>query len=184
MKAAYILVEGELTVQILRCLLSQEILDGVKIFNGGRASATKSLARSVLVEGRSPAAVILNARATDPELVREKLQSSKYLIEGVAANTPVEVIFAVPTIEIIFFEDISILERIFDTSIPESAIALARFDPQGVLQGLYDRSEQIKNTSDILAALSDLDIQTLQKAAAIEQLLAFLRSLSKTPQEA
>jgi hypothetical protein len=98
---SYIVCEGTFDVELLKYILPQDLLNDVEIVAAGGLSAIKSLSRSLLVRRQVPVAIVADADSIVPELVQERHNSIEELVRSVSIDTPVKVILAVPSIEII-----------------------------------------------------------------------------------
>jgi 3,4-dihydroxy-2-butanone 4-phosphate synthase len=182
---AYIVVEGQFDAQLLQFVLPHSLLEDVEIVVAGGVSAMKSLARSLLVRRQTPIIVVVDADSVKPDLIRERSQSIEEMISSVAGSVSVEVIVAVPEIEIIFFQDMSVLQRMFDCDLSEDLRASAHLQPRSVLEKLFSQSKKVHNRADIFKYLTHDDIGILQRAPVIQGVIKFLQSVheaAKAPQ--
>lgn len=173
---AYIIVEGSFDAQLLTRLLPKNLLDEVAIVSAGGLSAVKSLARSLLVRRQVPIAIVVDAGSTTLELIQERRQSIEEIVTSIAGNVPVKVIVAVPEIESVFFQNTSIIEKIFGCSIPENILAIADLQPCRALEQLFSQSKTVHKRADILNALTTADIEILCQASVVQELIQFLQS--------
>jgi hypothetical protein len=128
-------------------LLTRRILDRAKlaevvVANGGPGQTNAlNTARSVQYDQRgAPVAVVLNARTSDPEFVREQEEDHyEFLHMGVRTGV-IRLFMAVPELETVLFSEPATLERILERSIPADALFEAQFRPRVVLQRLLDET--------------------------------------------
>jgi hypothetical protein len=177
---AYIVCEGERDAQLLKRLLPEEFVSNVEIVAAGGLSAVKSLARSLIVRRQSPVAVVADADANTPEQVEQRLKDTEEILGNIAANTPVKVILAVPTLEIIFFQDISLLSRLLGYAPSQDMLNLAAYQPWQALKQLISQSKDFQSQSQLIEQLTHQDLEVLRKAPVIQEMLQFLQSVRET----
>src|SRR5438105_1575841 len=108
-----IIVEGLTHVAILRALLPAELVNACKLMPTASRSTIVSVARTHLIKHRAPTAVMLDTDTLDPTIIAETIQTTRHLVGAVAGDTPFDIIYCIPHIEAIFFEDVAALQRIF-----------------------------------------------------------------------
>jgi hypothetical protein len=177
---AYIVCEGEYDAHLLRCLLPEELISDVEVVAAGGLSAVKSLARSLIVRRQSPVAIVADADAVLPEHVEQRLQDIEEVVGNIAANTPVKVILAVPEIEAIFFQDISLLSRLLGYSPSQDTISLAIYQPKQALNQLISQSESLQSQAQLVDKLTEKDIRELRKSKVIQEVIKFLETVRAT----
>ncbi|WP_088241138.1 hypothetical protein [Calothrix rhizosoleniae] len=175
-----IVCEGNLDAQLLKRVLPEELLNNVEVVPAGGVSALKSLARSLIVRRQSPVAVVMDADVIAPEKVEERLKDIEEVVVSVAANTPVKVILAVPTIEIIFFQDDSLLPQLLEYAPDQDILKLAVYQPKQALTQLISQSTQYESQSQLIEQLTNEDIEILHKTPVIQEIIQFLQSLEET----
>lgn len=173
---AYIVCEGNSDKKLLEAILPKELLKDVEIVAAGGLSAIKSLSRSLLVRRQVPVAIVADADSVDPDLIQERIKSIEELVKGVAVDTPVKVILAIPALEIIFFQDDLLLSRLLGYKPSEDLLSLSTSQPYQVLRDLLYPSTY-RSTIDRLTG-DDLDI--LRKAPVIQEIINFLLSIQET----
>lgn len=176
---AYIVCEGHSDVELLQRILPKDLLNGVEIVAAGGLSAIKSLSRSLLVRRQSPVAIVADADSIAPDVIQERQSSIEELVESVAIDTPVKVILAVPSIEIIFFQDKRLLSRLLGYEPSQEILNLAVSQPRNVLQQLLARSHEKYNQSRLLAQLTNDDVQLLRNHPVIQEIMYFLQSVQQ-----
>jgi hypothetical protein len=172
---AYIICEGDSDVELLHGILPKEILKDVEIVAAGGLSAIKSLSRSLLVRRQAPLAIVADADSTVPDLVQERLNSIEEIVKSVAINTPVKVILAVPSIEVIFFEDHSLLPRLLGYNLSQEMLSLATSQPKDVLQQLLSQSQAGDASISLQKRLTSENLEILRKSSVIKELIQFLQ---------
>ncbi len=177
---AYIVCEGERDAQFLRRVLPEELVNNVEVVAAGGFSAVKSLARSLIVRRQSPVAIVADADAIAPEQVEERLKNTEEIVGNIAANTLVKVILAAPTLEIIFFRDISLLARLLGHTPSQDVLNLAIYQPQKALNQLISQSRKYQSQTQFIEQLTDEDLKVLRKAPVIQEVIQFLQSVRET----
>lgn len=183
---AYIVCEGPFDAELLKTVLPEKLLNDVPVVSAGGISAVKSLARSLVVRRQVPVIVVVDADSVVPELVQERLKDIEEIVESVAINTPIKVVLAVPEMETIFFQDAIFLSRLLGYSPPQNLLDLAVFKPKEALGQLLSESEPNNHISplEIIARLSNEDIDILRKTPFIQEIINFLefvRATAKVP---
>ncbi len=177
---AYVVCEGETDARLLTRLLPGEIVGDVKIVPAGGLYAAKSLARSLVVRRQSPVVIILDADSTVPEQVEQRLKETEEIIKNVAVNTPVKVALAAPSLELIFFQDVSLLSHhlgfIPDQDILKSAI----YQPAQTLKQLISQSKNIQNQIQLTEQLTEEDLTILRDFQMVKGVIEFLQSVRET----
>ncbi len=173
----YLVCEGAYDAQLLECVLPEEILHNLKIIHAGGLSAIKSLARSLIVRRQSPVLIVMDADVIAPEQVHERIKDTEEIIGSVAANTPFKVILAVPMIETILFQDVSLLERLLGYTPSPDMLSLAIYQPKKALQQLLSQSEKCQSYSQLIEQLSNEDLEAIRGATVIKEIILFLLSV-------
>ncbi len=176
---AYIVCEGTSDVELLRKTLPKELLDEVGFVAGGRLSSVKSLARSLIVRRQVPIAIVADADSIVPSLIQERISGLEELMESVAINTPVKAILAVPSIDIIFFQDTALLCRALGYEPSQEVLNLAISQPKQVIQQLIAQSQMSYSqfTQQFTQQFTNEDLEVLRKSPVIEQMIQFLQSV-------
>lgn len=177
---AYIVCEGERDAQLLKRLLPEESISNVEIVAAGGLSAVKSLARSLIVRRQSPVAIVADADATIPEQVEQRLKDTEEIVGNIAVNTPVKVILAVPTLEIIFFQDVSLLSRLLGYVPSQDVLSLAVYQPWQALKLLISQSKNFQTQAQLVDQLTNEDLEVLRKATVVQEIIQFLQSVRET----
>ncbi|MBD2453356.1 hypothetical protein H6G80_04620 [Nostoc sp. FACHB-87] len=177
---AYIVCEGASDVELLQRVLPKELLNNIEIVAAGGLSAIKSLARSLVVRRQVPIAIVADADSVAPEVVQERLSSIEEIVKSVAIDTQVKVILAVPSIEIIFFQDRSLLSRLLGYEPSPEMLSLATSQPNKVLKQLLSQSQRDYSQSSITQQLTNDDLKILRQNSVIQEVIHFLQSVQQT----
>jgi hypothetical protein len=177
---AYLVCEGDRDAQLLKRVLPAELLNTVEIIAAGGLSAVKSLARSLIVRRQLPVAIVMDADVIIPEQVEERLKDIKEIVGSVAANTPFKVILAVPTLETIFFQDLSLLSSLLGYDPSPEMLALAIYQPSQSLMQLIAESKKYHSQSQMVEQLTNEDIEILRRTSVIQEIIQFLQSVRET----
>jgi hypothetical protein len=172
---AYLIVEGKFDEALLHQIVPAEFRDGVRFVSERSSSDVVSTARTLLVQRQKPLAIVMAAGSVVPDVIQERRQSMEEVIGIVAGRVPFKVVVAIPALEVIFFHDACLLERLLGEPAPAEMRTLARFDPGGVLDQLCDRSAKVKDRGELLQALTETDLTLLRSAPVAQELLAFLQ---------
>jgi hypothetical protein len=174
---AYIVCEGALDAQLLKQVLPEGLLSNVEIIPAGGLSAGKSLARSLIVRRQVPVALVIDADVVAPDQVEERLKDIEEIVGSVAANTLFKVILAVPTIEMLFFQDVSLLSRLLGYAPSPELLSLAIYQPAQALSQLIAQSPNYQSQAQLIGQLSHENLELLRQAPVIQALIQFLQSV-------
>jgi hypothetical protein len=174
---AYIVCEGERDMQLLKRVLPEELVNTVVVVAAGGLSEVKSLARSLIVRRQSPVAIVVDADAMTPEQIEGRRKETEEIIGSVAANTPFKVILAVPTLETIFFQDISLLSRLLGDVPSQDVLSLGVYQPSQALKQLISQSKKYQNQSQLVEQLTNEDLEILRKTPVIQEIIQFFQSV-------
>lgn len=177
---AYIVCEGERDAQLLKRLLPEEFVSNVEIVAAGGISAVKSLARSLIVRRQSPVVIVADADTTVPEQVEQRLKDTEEIVGNIAVNTPVKVVLAVPTLEIIFFQDVSLLSRLLGYVPSQDVLRLAVYQPWQTLKQLISQSKNFQSQAQLVEQLTNEDLEVLRKAPVVQEIIQFFQSARET----
>ncbi len=177
---AYVVCEGECDAQILKRLLPEEAVGDVEVVVAGGLSAVKSLARSLVVRRQCPVAIVADADAVVPEQVEQRLQDIQEIVGNIAANTPVKVVLAVPALEAVFFQDVSLLSKWLGHAPSQDMLNLAIYQPKQALVQLIAQSDSIQSQSHLVEQLAHSEVEVLRGAPVIQELIQFLQSTRET----
>ena len=176
----YIICEGSFDTQLLKTVLPANLLTDVGVVAAGRVSGVESLARSLVVRRRVPVVIVVDADSVVPELVQQRRKDIEEIVKIVSINTPVKVVSAVPEIEIIFFQDVSLLSRLLGYIPPKDILDMAVYQPRKALEQLLSRSDIIHDASEIIDRLTNEDIQILRSSSVMQEIAHFLQSVRET----
>jgi hypothetical protein len=176
----YIICEGSFDAQLLKTVLPANLLTDVGVVAVGRVSGVESLARSLVVRRRVPVVIVVDADSVVPELVQQRRKDIEETVESVSINTPVKVVMAVPEMEIIFFQDVSLLSRLLGYIPHQDILDRAVIKPKKTLEELMARSEIVQDRSEIIARLTNKDIEILQLSSVMQEIVHFLQSVRET----
>lgn len=176
----YIICEGSFDAQLLKTVLPANLLTDVGVVAVGRVSGVESLARSLVVRRRVPVVIVVDADSVVSELVQQRRKDIEETVESVSINTPVKVVMAVPEMEIIFFQDVSLLSRLLGYIPHQDILDRAVIQPKQALEELIARSELIHDRSQIIDRLTNKDIEILQLSSVMQEIVHFLQSVRET----
>jgi hypothetical protein len=176
MKQAYIFVEGEPDVAILKKLLPANLRKGVEILAGGGVDGATTLAASYLAKRRRPVALVLDADTNDKELIYERYDVARWSLDQVSGSTAFEVLIAKPSIEAVFFQDQALLEAATQHKFTELEWRLAKLQPQEILA--KEPNGKLPTVQKLLDSLNKESIEKLRQHPLIQSLINFLSSVA------
>ena len=89
-------------------------------------------------------------------------------------------ILAVPEIETIFFQDISLLSSTLGYPPSQEVLNLAVYQPKQALNQLISQSTQYQNLTQLVAELTNDNLRILRNAGMIQELIQFLQGVRET----
>ncbi|MEY2977672.1 MAG: hypothetical protein ACO31I_14430 [Prochlorotrichaceae cyanobacterium] len=173
----YILCEGESDARLIERLLPEALMMEAKVFPAGGLYAVNSLARSLIVRRQCPVAIVVDADEIRPNRVEQRRSEIEEILERVAIDAPVKVVLAVPEMEIIFFQDRSLLSSLVGYEVPQDTFNAAQYEPKQILMELMSQSERFNHGSELIERLTTEDLHILRKAPVIQELVQFLQSV-------
>jgi hypothetical protein len=93
---------------------------------------------------------------------------------AVAGDTPFDIIYCIPHIEAIFFEDTSPLQRVFTQFRNVFILRFAKTQPKDQLELLFQKGGGPKALNTLLDELTSDDIKKLRASYPIQQVMAFI----------
>lgn len=171
-----VILEGVDDIAILRALLPPDLVGACELRTIGGQSTLVSVARTLLIKHHVPIAVLLDMDTMDPTAIAETVQTTRHLLRSVAGDTPFEVIYCVPEIEIIFFQDSIAFQRIFPQFNLFYIQQFAMTQPKKQLQVLFEKGGGPRNLRTFLNDLTSEEVESLRTMYPVQQLIAFLTS--------
>jgi hypothetical protein len=169
-----IIMEGLTDAAILRALLPGEVVNACHLLPTTGRSTLVSVARTYLIKNHAPTAVLLDTDTLDPTIIAERIQTTRYLMEAVAGDTPFEIIYCIPHIEAIFFDDTAALERVFPQFGNVFILQFAKTQPKDQLDVLFQKGGGPKNLNAFLDQLTSDEVKKLRASYPIQHVMAFI----------
>ena len=139
-----------------------------------RRSRKPSVARTHLIKHHAPTAVMLDTDTLDPTIISERIQTTRYLMGAVAGDTPFDIIYCIPHIEAIFFDDTTALKRIFSQFASVFLPQFAKTQPKDQLELLFQKGGGPKTLTAFLDQLTPDDVEKLRATYPIQHIMAFI----------
>jgi len=175
-----IIMEGHTDAAILRAILPHELVSACHFMPTTGGSTLVSVARTHLVKNHAPTALVLDTDTLNPTIIAENIQTTRYLMGIVAGDTPFDIIYFIPHIEAIFFEDTTLLRRIFPQFDDVFIRQFARTQPKDQLEVLFQEGGGPKTLNAFLGQLTSADVEKLRSAyPPIQQVMAFVTNNTK-----
>jgi hypothetical protein len=169
-----IIMEGQTDATVLRALLPPELLKGCHLMPTAGRSTLVSVARTHLIKNHAPTALLLDTDTLDPTIIAERIQTTRYLMGAVAGDTPFDVIYCVPHIEAIFFEETTTLRRVFPHFDNVFILQFAKTQPKDQLELLFQKGGGPKTLNSFLAQLTSDEVEKLRALYPIQHVMAFI----------
>jgi len=93
---------------------------------------------------------------------------------AVAGDTPFDLIYCIPHIEVIFFEDTTTLRRIFPQFDNFFILQFAKTQPKDQLEVLFQKGGGPKTLNAFLVQLTSADLEKLRELYPIQSTMAFI----------
>jgi hypothetical protein len=169
-----IFVKGATDAMILRAILPADLLRACSLVLIPERSTPVSVARTHLIKYGTPTALMLDTDTLNATLIADMVQTTRYLMAEAAVGTPFDVIYYVPHIEAIFFEDTSGLERIFPDFKNAFILQFARTQPKAQLEVLLQRGGGPNDLDGFLSSLTTEEVEKVRSASPIKQVIEFI----------
>ncbi len=117
---------------------------------------------------------MLDTDTLDPTSIVEIVQTTRYLLATVAGDTPFDIIYCVPHLELIFFEAGLDLKRIFPNYNSVFMLQFAKTQPKNQLELLFANGGGPRNLRDFLGSLTTEDVGKLRSVYPIQHLVVFI----------
>lgn len=171
MSGLYLVAEGQTDIQILEKLLVPETVNSTELVAAGGSYGAQSLATTLLTLRRRPLALVVDADTTNETTIQERVDLLRFLLRQAAGNVPHEVFIAVPEIEIVFFQERELFERLMERSLSDLEWHLARLSPKETIKNLTRPSVSI---GDLLSQLTERELALLRQHELIKGINDFL----------
>jgi hypothetical protein len=158
-----VVVEGLTHVAILRALLPPELVNACNLMPTAGRSTIVSVARTHLIKHHAPTAIIA-----------ETVQTTRHLMGAVAGDTPFDIIYCIPHIELIFFEDTTALQRVFPQFGKVFILQFAKTQPKDQLEFLFQKGGGPKSLNAFLDQLTSDDVEKLRALYPIQHAMTFI----------
>jgi hypothetical protein len=169
-----IFMEGQTDAAILRAILPPELVNACLLMPTTGRSTLVSVARTHLIKHRTPTAVLLDTDTLDATIIAERIQTTRYLMGAVAGDTPFDIIYCIPHIEAIFFEDTTALQRIFPQFSNVFILQFAKTQPKDQLELLFQKGGGPKTLTAFLDQLTSDDVEKLRVLYPMPHVMAFI----------
>ena len=161
--SSYIVVEGTLERFILEQVLPEEVCAQSTFVVGHGYTPTLSKVRSLLVSSDRPVSVIVETETTNQARISEKEDFIRQLLRQLSSPEHFHVILAIPDMEVVFFQDRSLLETLVGRSVSDEQWETGQTHPKEVLQKIWqtmDLQKALKTrlTSPVIQQLRETDL--------------------------
>jgi hypothetical protein len=174
-----VLTESNFDGMLLTTLLAAERgRDGVDVGVVKGLSSGYSVARTILAVKRIPVAVVIDADSPEPEVASERQRRAEEVLADIAGGVPFRVIVAVPELEILFFERLDLLHRVFG-HVDRHVFELALLSPRRAIGKLAPDEPYEFARFRILRAMDADDVQALRETELIRDLLGFIETAAR-----
>lgn len=169
----YLVTESNDATLLIKRLLPDDMANHIKFVPRTDYDWAQSTA-SVLVRTKpSPVILVLDADSVDPETISDRQVINEELI-GFKKTGRIKVLLAIPEVEILLFQDRTILEELLDCEISAVDWARAEFIPRTILQKLLHDSSQPMTLEEVLDQLTPAMIDKLRQHPLLQEITTFL----------
>lgn len=172
MKQAYVIIEEERDIEILKKLLPGNLIKQTAFTQSD--SGAVSVASTLLWERKKPLALVVDTNTRNASAIHERIDTLRFLLRPAATGVPFKVVPAIPEIEAVFFEDRNFVERITGRKFSDLEWKFAKLSPKEALTTFLGESKQLHKK--ILSRMTKDDIRALQKHSLIVELSEFLEA--------
>src|ERR1043165_767825 len=166
--------KGKDNIAILRAVLPPDVGGACEMRPTGERSTLVSVARTHMIKHRAPIAILLDTETLDSAIIAETVQTTNHLMRSVAGDTPFEVVYCVPHLEAIFFEDSIDFQRIFPDFKSVFILQVPKSQPKQQLQVLFEKGRGPGKLDDFLSHLTSEEVAQMQSRNPIRQLISFI----------
>jgi hypothetical protein len=171
-----IILEGMEDIAILRALLPSDLVEAYDLRATQGRSTLVSVARTHLIKYHAPIAILLDTDTLDPTIIAETVQTTNHLMRSIAGDTPFDVIYCIPHVEAIFFEDSIDFHRLFPNFESVFILQFAKTQPKQQLEVLFEKGGGPGKLTDFLDHLTSGEVESLRATYPIHQLITFIMS--------
>jgi len=175
MTRAYIVTKGQWDTALLKLLLPENLARDTSFVTGSGSYSAQSIARSILAVKQLPVALVVDANTVNEQAICERRDFLRELLHQAAAGVPCEAFLAIPEIEIVFFHDQTLLERISGEKMTQAQWSTFRFHPKEILLTILEETPE-----RTLATLDSEAIRILQRYPLVLEIGQFLEWAAKT----
>jgi hypothetical protein len=172
MAKVYVVTKCPRDAAILRKILPESLLQSVQFVDGESEYGAESMARKLLSSKRSPVVLVMDSKTNDAALIEERRSDLGFLMRQAAAGVPFKMAIAIPEIEVVFFHDRALLERMIQKPLTDLEWQLAQHHPRDLLATLPTSVDGFVETA--LESMSESMIQTLRQNPLIQDIISFL----------
>jgi hypothetical protein len=156
MTMAYIVTQCPEDAAIVRKILPESMVQSVLFVNGQSEYGAESMARKLLSSKRSPVVLVMDAKTNDAVLIEERSNDLGFLMRQAAGGVPFKMAIAIPEIEVVFFHDRALLERMIQQPLTDLEWQLAQHHPKDLLETLPSGVDSFVETALIVFLLCPL----------------------------
>ena len=178
--SVYVVAEGPCDAELLAKLLPDSRRAGARFMDGKGKSSARSLARSLVAARHEPVALVLDADTTEEHLVREQRLITREFLRMASAGVPTEVLLAVPSIEIVFFADRALLNRIVGVEISHEEWISGQFQPKKTIGKLLSRAPLPLDYRQFLSCLTEAAAEPLAQHPLIREIQEFIEHATRS----
>ncbi len=171
MKQAYVVTEGKSDVELLKKVLPKSIVKDVEFIAGSGRYSAQSLTRSILAVKQLPTAIVADSDTEDESTIQEQKDFLRESLHQASAGIQFEIFLAVPEIEIVFFQEPTLLEKLAHQNFSNIEWEMAKSHPKEFLK------KHVKNSGALLKNLDNQAIEVIRRHPLVSGLSQFLSSV-------
>ncbi|BAZ10413.1 hypothetical protein NIES4071_22280 [Calothrix sp. NIES-4071] len=175
---ACIITESQSDMDIIKKILSDELLESTKLYAGLGQYDAHSMATTILLADRIPVVLIVDTRADDKDIVVEKFNDINFLMRQSSPGVPYKIVMAVPEIEVVLLQNRDLIEKIIGQHFTDLEWEFACCHPKRFLSRfLGDKSQYIQT---IFENMNAVELSQLQQHPIMAEITNFLSNVFAT----
>jgi hypothetical protein len=172
-----LLTEDELDAKLMEALLERKNVHDVKYIAAGGWSGADSLARSYLTDPHANVALVVDSDSLDEGTTEERKRFLRRSLGQIADTSRWRVVVIKPEIDVLLFEDLSVLQGLVGHKVDSHAVTDVHFSvPSDVFASMLGETS-IREVYERLRSVDLLPI--LDKHPEIAELAGFFRPQKK-----
>ena|GEM_PF-1957046 len=177
----YVVLEDATGVRLLERVLPSAGDRCVRLLDGGDARSAVYVPHSIRGSRGDSVVLLLSSRSVDPDNIDYQRENKEEVLAILGTPLRTELLFAVPELEAVLFQDPSVVERLLGIELTDEDRIEARFIPKRVLARLLERSGRFADEAALIDALDEWAVRRIAEHPLIRDLEALIADLRANP---